>query len=184
MKSLAGFFVGMVGLALAIFSDVAFAAATECSGVVTGKVVGAVVVNDGDVCVLGGANVSGGVQVNGGGTLIACGSTINGGLVANGAAELLVGPEEIGGCLGNVINGGVHISDTGPGAPPGEGPPSIGLENNAIRGGVFLTGNAGTINVATNTIAGGLFCSNNAFDLGDEGRPPNTITGAITCTFE
>jgi hypothetical protein len=174
----------MIGLALAVFSDVALAAAKECSGLVTGKVSGGVVVNDGDVCILGGANVSGGVRVNGGGTLIACGSTINGGLVTNGAAELLVGPEEIGGCLGDVINGGVHISNTGPGAPPGEGPPSIALENSTIHGGVFLSGNAGPIAVAANTIAGGLFCSNNAFNLDPEDLAPTIVTGAITCKFE
>ena len=63
MKRLAGFFAGMVGLALAVSSGGALAA-TECNGVITGTVVGGVVVNAGDFCVLGGANISGGVQVN------------------------------------------------------------------------------------------------------------------------
>ena len=83
MKTLAGFFVGMVGLALAVGSDGAIAA-TECNGVLSGTVVGGVVINAGDICFLGGANVSGGVQVNSGGILIACASTINGGVVADG----------------------------------------------------------------------------------------------------
>jgi hypothetical protein len=143
----------------------------------------AVVVNAGDFCVLSGANVSGGVQVNGG-ILIACASTINGGLVANGAANVIIGAEEIG-CSGIVINGGVHISNTGPGVIPG-GAPSIALENSAIKGSVHLTGNQGPIVVANDTIAGGLFCSNNAFDLDDEhdtGGAPPIVTGPIRCKF-
>jgi hypothetical protein len=71
MNRLAGFLVGMVGLALTVFSDGALAA-TECNGPLSGKVVGGVVVNAGAFCILGGASVSGGVQVNGGGILIAC----------------------------------------------------------------------------------------------------------------
>ena len=146
----------------------------------SGTVVGGVVVNAGDFCVLGGANISGGVQVNTGGILIVCGSVINGGIVANGAANVLVGPEEIG-CPGSVINGGVQISDTGPGAIPG-GAPSIALERSTINGSVHLSGNAGPIAVASNSIAGGLFCSKNAFDLDNEGLS-NVITGAIRCKF-
>lgn len=159
-----------------------FAAAKECSGLLSGKVVGGVVVNDLDVCVLGGANVSGGVQVNGGGTLIACASTINGGIVADDAAAILVGAEELG-CDGTVINGGVRISNTRLGALPEQGPPAVALERSAIQGSVHLTGNLGWIAVSANTIAGGLFCSKNAFDLEDEGAP-SKVTGAVTCKFE
>jgi len=179
MKTLAGFRVGIVSLALAVCSDRALAA-TECSGPLSGTVVGGVVVNNGDFCVLGGANISGGVQVNTGGILIACASTINGGLVANGAANLIIGAEEIG-CAGIVINGGVRISNTGPGVLSPA--PSIALENSAVHGAVHLTGNTGPIAVASNTIAGGLFCANNTFDLEDEGKP-SVVTGAITCEFE
>jgi hypothetical protein len=175
-----------VGLALAVSSSAALAA-TECNGPLSGTVVGGVVVNAGDFCILGGANVSGGVQVNPGGILIACASTINGGIVANGAANVLIGAgadEEVPPtnfvCPGNVINGAVHISNTGPGFLPG--PPSIALERDAINGSVHLSGNHGTIVVSTDTIAGGLFCSNNAFDLDDEGTP-SVITGAIRCEF-
>jgi hypothetical protein len=179
MKRLAGFLVGVVGLALAVSSDGALAA-TECNGPTSGTIVGGVVVNAGDFCVLSGANVSGGVQVNAGGILIVCGSVINGGFVADGAAELIFGAEEIG-CAGDVINGGVRISNTGPGAfgPPA---PSIALERSTINGAVHLTGNQGPIAVASNRIAGGLFCSNNAFDLDNEGLS-NVITGAIRCEF-
>jgi hypothetical protein len=186
MKRLAGFLVGMVGLTLAIFSSGALAT-TECNGQVSGTVVGGVVVNSGDFCILGGANVSGGVQVNSGGILIACASTINGGIVANGAANLIIGAgadEEVPPvnfvCPGNVINGAINISNTGPGvlAPA----PSIAIERNAISGGVHLGGNQGMITVASDTIAGGLFCVNNAFDLDDEGTP-SVIIGAIRCKF-
>jgi hypothetical protein len=187
MKRLAGFLVGIVGLALAVFSGGALAA-TECNtGPVppnpplSGTVVGGVVVNAGDFCVLAGANVSGGVQVNAGGILIACGSVINGGLVANGAANLIFGAEEID-CDGNVFNGAIKISNTGPGVIPG-GAPSIAVERSVINGGVHLSGNSGPIAVASNRIAGGLFCSNNAFDLDNEGLS-NAITGAIRCKFE
>jgi hypothetical protein len=185
MKRLAGFLVGMVGLALAVFSGGALAA-TECNTgpppnpPLSGTVVGGVVVNAGDFCVLGGAHISGGVRVNDGGILIACGSVINGGLVANGAANLIIGAEEID-CSGIVIHGGVRISNTGPGVLSPA--PSIALENSAIKGSVHLNGNLGPIAVASNTIAGGLFCSNNAFDLEDEGSP-SVVTGAITCEFE
>jgi hypothetical protein len=187
MKRLAGFLVGIVGLALAGFSGASLAT-TECNtgpppNALSGTIVGGVVVNAGDFCVLDGANVSGGVQVNGG-ILIACASTINGGLVADGAANVIVGAEEIG-CSGVVINGGVHISNTGPGVTPG-GAPSIALENSAIKGSVHLTGNQGPIVVANDTIAGGLFCSNNAFDLDDEhdtGGAPPIVTGPIRCKF-
>ena len=178
MKTLAGFFVGMVGLALAVGSDGAMAA-TECNGVLSGTVVGGVVINAGDICFLGGANVSGGVQVNSGGILIACASTINGGVVADGATRLIFGAEEID-CGSDVINGAVRISNTGPSAP--SGPPSIGLERSAINGGVHLSGNRGRIVVAGDTIAGGLFCSNNTFDLEDEGMA-SVVTGAIRCKF-
>jgi hypothetical protein len=185
MKRLAELLLGIVGLALAISSDGALAA-TECNGVISGTVVGGVVVNAGDFCILGGANVSGGVRINDGGILIACASTINGGIVANGALNLLIGAgedEEPAGivCPGNVINGGVHISNTGPGvlAPA----PSIALERDAINGAVHLNGNQGAIVVSSDSIAGGLFCSGNAFDLDDEGTPP-VVTGAIRCEFE
>ena len=66
-----------------------------------------------------------------------------------------------------IINGGVQISNTGPGVIPDA--PSIALENSTINGSVHLSGNSGVIAVAINTIAGGLFCSNNLFDLVDEG---------------
>ena len=187
MKMLAGFLVGIMGLAVAVGSDGALAA-TECTGLFSGTVVGGLVVNNGDFCLLGGANISGGVQVNPGGILIACASTINGGIIANGAANLLIGAgaDEAGPpvnffCPGNVINGGVHISNTGPGFL--QGPPSISLERNAIHGAVHLTGNRGPIVVSSDTIAGGLFCHNNAFKLEDEGHP-SVVTGAITCAFE
>src|SRR6266496_871353 len=156
MKRLAGSLVGMVGLALAVFSGGALAT-TECNGPISGTVVGGVVVNDGDFCVLAGANVSGGVRVNSGGILIACGSTISGGVVSDGAAGLIFGAEEIE-CDGDVINGGVRISNTGPAGAFPPGAPSIALENSAIHGAVHLTGNQGPIVVATDTIAGSLFC--------------------------
>jgi hypothetical protein len=139
-----------------------------------------VVVNAGDFCVLSGANISGGVRVNPGGILTVCGSTINGGFIANGAAELIFGAEEIH-CAGDVINGAVQISNTGPGILPPPAP-SIALERSTINGGVHLSGNRGPIAVASNTIAGGLFCSHNGFVLEDEGSP-STIAGAITCKF-
>lgn len=181
----------ILGLALAVFSSAALAA-TECNTgpppdnpPLSGTIVGGVVVNAGDFCVLGGANVSGGVQVNEGGTLIVCGSTINGGFTANKAAGLIFGAEEID-CAGDVINGAVRISNTGPaGAFPAPAP-SIALERSVINGAVHLTGNQGPIAVANDTIAGGLFCSNNAFDLDDEldrGGAPPVVTGAIRCKF-
>jgi hypothetical protein len=188
MKKLAGLFlVGIAGLALAGFSGRALAAPTVCNtgppgnAPLSGTVVGGLVVNAGDFCVLGGAHISGGVRVNEGGILIVCGSTINGGFTANGAAELIFGAEEIN-CAGDLINGAVQISNTGPGILPPPGP-SIALERSTINGGVHLTGNLGPIAVATNTIAGGLFCANNTFDLDDEGSP-SIVTGAITCEFE
>ena len=166
-------------------------AATQCntpppgSPPISGTVRGGLVVNAGDFCILAGANVTGGVRVNAGGVLIACGSTIDGGIVADGALNLLIGAgmdEEPAGvvCPGNVINGRVQISNTGPGilAPA----PSIALERNAINGAVHLTSNAGPIVVSTNTIAGGLFCAGNAFDVDNEGTP-SVITGAVRCNF-
>jgi hypothetical protein len=172
--------VGILGLALAVAGNEALAA-TECNGALSGTVVGGVVVNAGDFCMLGGANVSGGVQVNGGGVLVACGSVIDGGIFANGAAGVIIGAEEIG-CDGTFINGGVQISNTGTGVFPAPAP-SIAVERSVISGSVRLTGNAGMIAVATNAIAGGLFCSNNIFDLDDEGSP-STITGPVRCAFE
>ena len=197
MKKLAGFLVGMVGLALTVFSGGALAA-TECNGFISGTVNGGVVVNGGDVCFLGGniilgpgtlhvgARVSGGVRVNAGGVLFVCASTIDGGIVADGAAAIIVGAEEIL-CDGDIINGGVQISNTGPGdlVDP-DAPPSIALENSVIHGAVHLTGNLGRIAVATDTIAGGLFCKNNTFDLDDEhtmGGVPPVVTGRMTCEF-
>jgi len=153
MNKLAGFFVGLVGLALAVSSNGALAA-TECNGVISGTIVDGVVVNAGDFCLLGGAHISGGVRVNQGGILIACASTIEGGIVANGAANLLIGAgkDEEGPpvntfCPGNVINGAVQISNTGPGVLSPA--PSIALERNAINGAVHLTGNQGPIVVST-----------------------------------
>ena len=180
MNRLAGSLVVMVGLALAVSSDRALAA-TECNGPISGTVVGGLVVNAGEPCVLSGANISGGVLVNEGGFLIACGSTINGGLVANGAAELIIGAEEIG-CSGIVLNGAVQISNTGPGVLPAPAP-SIALENSAFNGAVHLTNNQGPIVVAGGRIAGGLFCANNAFALEDEDNPTK-VTGPVRCEFE
>lgn len=184
MKTLAGFHVAMVGLALMAFSGHAHSATLCNTGPpgnppLSGTISGGVVVNAGDFCVLGGANVSGGVRVNAGGILIVCGSTINGGLISNGAAELIFGAEEID-CAGNVFNGGVTISNTGPGVllPA----PSIAVERSTINGGVRLTGNRGPIAVASNRIAGVLSCSNNAFNLEDEGMA-NLVTGNISCKF-
>jgi len=187
MKKLAGLFlVGIAGLALAGFSGRALAAPTECNtgppgnAPLSGTIVGGLVVNAGDFCILGGANISGGVRVNEGGILIACASTINGGFIANGAAELIFGAEEID-CAGDVINGAVQISNTGPGILPPPGP-SIALERSTINGGVHLSGNRGPIAVASNRIAGALVCSNNAFDLEDEGLP-SLVTGGVRCQF-
>lgn len=194
MKRLMGFLLGIVGLALAVSSDGALAA-TECNTgpplppgatPLSGKITGGVVVNAGDVCWLSGANISGGVQVNSGGVLFACGSTINGGLASDGAAALIVGAEEIL-CDGDVIHGGVRISNTAQGSLVPDTPPSIALENSVIRGAVHLTGNLGRIAVAGDSISGGLFCNNNVFDLDDEhdtGAPPSVITGKVTCKFE
>jgi hypothetical protein len=186
MKKLAGLFlVGMAGLALAGFSGRTLAA-TECNTKggpqngatpLSGTLVGGVVVNAGDICFLSGANISGGLRVNEGGELYVCGSTINGGFIANGAAELIFGAEELN-CAGDVINGAVQISNTGPGTLP----VSVALERSTINGRVQLSGNRGPIAVATVTIAGALLCSNNAFDLEDEGSP-SLITGAVRCKF-
>ena len=188
MKSLMGFLFGIVGLTVTVCSDGALAA-TECNtgppipGLVTplsGKITGGVVVNAGDVCWISGANISGGVQVTSGGVLFACGSTINGGVVSDGAATVIIGAEEVETCTGDVINGGVRISNTGPSEEGG--PPSAAVENSAINGAVHLTGNQGAIAVGGNTIKGGLFCSNNATDLDDEGNP-SVVTGPIRCEF-
>jgi arabinogalactan endo-1,4-beta-galactosidase len=188
MKKLAGLFLlGMAGLALTGFSGRTLAA-TECNTKggpqngatpLSGTLVGGVVVNAGDICFLSGANISGGVRVNEGGELYVCASTINGGVIANGAAEIVFGAEEID-CAGDLINGAVQISNTGPGALAPA--PSIALERSTINGGVHLSGNRGPIAVATNRIAGPLLCSNNAFDLEDEGSP-SLITGAVRCKF-
>jgi hypothetical protein len=189
MKTRAAFHLGLLSLALTVFSGHALAATVCNTGPaaplgpnppLSGTVTGGVVVNAGDFCVIGGANVSGGVRVNPGGVLVVCASTINGGLTANGAAEIIFGAEEID-CGGDSINGVVKISNTGPGILPPPGP-SIALERSTLNGGVHLSGNSGPIAVATNTIAGGLFCSKNSFDLEDEGSP-NIITGAVSCTF-
>src|SRR5262249_36231821 len=143
MRKLAGFLMGIAGLVLTVSADGALAA-TECNTgpppgpVFSGTVTGGLVVNDGDFCFLEGADISGGVRVNNGGILFGCASTINGGLVANGAANLILGAEEID-CGADVINGGVRISNTGPGAFLLA--PSIALERSAINGGVHLTDN-------------------------------------------
>jgi len=185
MTRLAPFHVGIVGLALMAFSGHAHAA-TVCntgpppSTPLSGTIVGGVVVNAGNFCILGGANVSGGVVVNPGGILIACGSTINGGFRSNGAAELIFGAEEID-CAGDVINGGVQISNTGPGII-GPDAPAVALERSTLNGAVHLSGIKGRIAVASNRIAGGLFCANNVFDVEDE-MMPNLITGRVTCKF-
>jgi len=184
MKMLALLHVGIVALALTAFSGHANAATLCNTGPapappLSGAIAGGVVVNAGDFCVLGGANVSGGVRVNPGGILIVCGTTINGGLTANGAAEVIVGAEELG-CAGGLINGGVQISNTGPGAfAPA---PSIALERSTINGTVHLSGNQGPMAVATDTISGSLLCANNAFKIDDEGSPI-TVTGALRCSF-
>jgi hypothetical protein len=188
MNRRAGFQMGLVALALTVFSGHAMAA--ECSTgptailggpgtPVTGTVTGGLVVNGGDICVISGANVSGGVRVNPGGILVVCGSTINGGITSNGAAEFLVGPEELM-CAGDHINGSVQVSNNGAGVIPMA--PSIAIENSTLNGGIHLTHNAGLISVATNTIAGGLFCTNQPAPLTDEGSP-SLITGAVTCEF-
>jgi len=189
MKMLAGIHVAIVGLALMLFSGHAHSATLCNTGPagplgpnppLSGTVTGGVVVNGGAFCVISGATVSGGLRVNPGGILVVCGSTINGGFTSNGAAELIFGAEEIG-CEGNLINGTVKVSNTGPGILPPPGP-SIALERSTLNGGVHLSGNSGMIAVAANTIAGGLSCSKNSFDLEDEGMP-NIITGKVTCQF-
>jgi hypothetical protein len=185
MKTLAAFLLVLVGLALTGFSGRALAA-TECNTnggpqigatPLSGTFVGGVVVNAGDICFLSGANISGGVRVKEGGELYVCASTINGGFIANGAAELIFGAEELN-CGGDVINGAVQISNTGPGTLP----VSVALERSTINGRVQLSGNRGPIAVATDTIAGALLCRNNAGDLLDEASP-STITGGVTCKF-
>ena len=186
MKGLARILLVAAGLGMAVVGNGALAA-TECNTgpppatPLSGTLVGGVVVNAGDFCVLAGANVSGGVQVNNGGILIVCASVINGGLITNGALGILLGPEEIS-CPGNVINGAVTISNTGPGVFPG-GAPSISIENSVISGAVHLSGNKGPIVVAGNAIGGGLFCKSNASDLDNEGNP-SVVTGRVTCQFE
>ena len=188
MKRLAALHAGLVGLALTVFSGHALAATSCNTGpagplgpnpAFSGTVTGGVVVHEGAFCVIEGANISGGLRVQEGGIVVVCASTINGGFTAEEASEIIFGAEEIG-CGGDSINGGVRISETGPGA---FGPaPSIALERSRINGSVHLNENAGPIAVASNTIAGGLFCSENKFPLEDEGSP-NIITGKTTCKF-
>jgi hypothetical protein len=178
MNKLKRVFATAAVLAMALAGNSALAA-TACNGPLSGTIVGGVVVNAGAPCILAGANVSGGVQVTSGGILIVCGSIINGGVVANGAAEIIFGAEEID-CAGDVVNGGVQISNTGTGAfPPA---PSIALERSTFNGAIRLTGNLGPIAIATNRIAGALFCSRNAFNPEDEGSP-SIITGGTNCVF-
>lgn len=181
MSRFARLLLTIVGCAAVVVctSGAAFAA-TECNTTMSGAITGGVVVNAGDFCTLNQATVSGGVRISAGGILIVCGSTINGGVSANGAAEIVFGAEEIN-CDGDVVNGAIHISNTGPGTFPPPAP-SIALERSVLNGSVHLTGNRGTISVATNTIAGGLFCSGNASDLIDEGSP-SIVTGPIRCKF-
>jgi hypothetical protein len=186
MKRLVGLLiVGMAGLALTCFSGRALAA-TECNTKggpqngatpLSGTIVGGLVVNAGDICFLSAANISGGVRVNEGGELYVCASTINGGFIANEATELIFGAEELN-CGGDVINGAVQISNTGPGTLP----VSVALERSTINGRVQLSGNRGPIAVASNRIAGALLCNNNAGDLEDEGLP-NLVTGTVRCKF-
>jgi hypothetical protein len=183
MEGLAGFVVGIVGLALVASSGTALAT-TACSGAISGIVFDGVVVNPGPPCVLDGAHVSGGVQVNEGGVLIACASTIEGGIAANGALSVLIGAgeDEPVDCPGNTVNGGIQISDTNPGSIPQA--PSIALERSAIHGAVHLTGNQGRIVVASDIIAGGLFCLHNSEFFLDDKSKPSQITGAVRCEFE
>jgi hypothetical protein len=188
MKRLAALHVGLVGLALAAFSGHALAATSCNTGPAgplgpnppfSGTFTGGVVVGEGAFCVIDGANISGGLRVKEGGIVLVCASTINGGFTAEEASEIIFGAEELG-CGGDLINGRVKISETGPGIlSPG---PSIALENSTINGSVHLSENRGPIAVASNTIVGGLFCSENTFDLKNEGRP-NIITGKTTCKF-
>ena len=190
MKRLAALHVGLVGLALAAFSGHALAATSCNTGpagplgpnpALSGTVTGGVVVHEGAFCVIDGANISGGLRVTEGGIVFVCASTINGGVRAEEASEIVFGAEEIVGCGGNLINGGVKISETGPGILPPPGP-SIALEHTTINGSVHLSENSGPIAVASNTIVGGLFCHENKFDLEDEGSP-SIITGKVTCKF-
>ena len=182
MKRLMALLVGIVGLGLAVSGATALAA-TECNGApLSGTIAGGVVVNANDFCILDAATVYGGVQVNPGGILLACGSTIYGGGVSNGAVNVLLGAgeDEPADCLGNVIGGGVFISNTAEnGAVPGA--PSIAVERDIVGGGVHLTGNHGRVVVAASVVNGGLSCKNNS-DLDDEGTP-NVIAGRITCEF-
>jgi hypothetical protein len=161
-----------------LFASGSALAATECSGVMTGTIADGVVVHSG-FCRLQGANVAGGLRVTGG-FVVVCGSTINGGFTSDGAANLIFGAEEIS-CDGNVINGAVRISNTGPGiAAPA---PSIALERSTINGGVSLTGNQGQMAVAGNRISGRLFCSDNVLDPFNEGMQ-NVVSGQVSCTFK
>jgi hypothetical protein len=162
-----------------LFASGSASAATPCSGVLSGTISDGVVVWGG-FCQLQGANVSGGVQVMAGSFVVVCGSTIKDGFTSDGAANLIFGAEEVN-CDGNVFNGTVRISNTGPGvAHPA---PSIALERSTFNGGVVLMGNQGDIVVSEARIAGGLWCSNNVFDLGTEGNQ-NMISGKVTCKFK
>src|SRR5690242_3800977 len=174
MKRLAALHVGLVGLALTVFSGHALAATSCNTGpagplgpnpALSGTFTGGVVVGEGAFCVIDGANVSGGLRVKEGGIVVVCSSTINGGFTAEEASEIIFGAEELG-CGGDFINGGVKISETGPGILSGG--PAIALERSTINGSVRLSENKGPIAVASNTIAGGLFCSENSFQLEDE----------------
>lgn len=188
MNRSAGFYLGLVALALTLFSghatagtlcNTGFAAPVGNNAPLSGTITGGVVVKSGAICWISGANVSGGIQVNGGGVLIVCGSAINGGITANGAAEVILGAEELR-CEGDLVNGVIKISDNGSGV---FGPaPSVALENSTLNGGVHLSGNSGLVSVASNTILGGLFCDSTDSALIDEGRP-SQVTGKLTCTF-
>src|SRR5690349_19687022 len=131
MKNLRGILAIAAGMGLTVAGSDA-TAATECNGPLSGAVTDGVVVNAGDFCRLGGATVSGGVRVNEGGILLVCGSTINDGIISSGASNVLLGPEEVPGCTGNLIRGGIRISNSGPGVL--QGPPSIAIENSRIQG--------------------------------------------------
>jgi acyl-homoserine lactone acylase PvdQ len=134
----------------------------------TGKIGGAVTVEEGGELNIEGASISGSLKANNAAALRVCGATLSGaGEAINGTGPVVIG-EGTPGCAANTISGAVTIAGNKEG---------VLVDGNTVKGSLSVTGNEGGTTVVNNSVSGSLTVTGNSGTVVDK---PNKVTGSST----
>jgi acyl-homoserine lactone acylase PvdQ len=134
----------------------------------TGKISGAVSVEEGGELSVQGGSISGSLKANGAAAIRLCGAMVSGSGVAMNASGSVVIGEGTSGCAANSITGAVTITNNKEG---------VVIDGNTINGSLSVTGNEGGTTVINNSVSGSLTVTGNEAPVIDK---PNKVSGSST----